>query len=388
MKKIAIITKNTTFNKYYGGLEVHTKSLIESLSNDYEIDIFSPKYELKNPELKEPNRHYTFIDCEYKTGLFSDLFKGNWYHSLLEVFKERYKVRQYDLIISISSAGYPIIRNKDLFKPNIISICHGSAYSEYKSLLNEQGFNFNTFRKTPYFLYNYFYKQPNFIKNSDFVVSVSSYVQSAIVKETSSKDLAKFKVIHNGAKLEAYQKEFHPNGILKVLFSGRVEKSKGIFVLLESIKDLPIKLFIAGEGSQSEAAKKLTYDLKIQDKVSFLGKLTYPELINYYKESDVLVAPSLRIEGFPMSIIEGMAYYMPVIATKIGGNDDAVFENRNGFLITPGDVYELKERIKFFDTYPEKIKEYGLNARNLVVHKFSLETMIEEYKNLIERFII
>ena len=89
-----------------------------------------------------------------------------------------------------------------------------------------------------------------------------------------------------------------------------------------------------------------------------------------------------------MSIIEGMAYYMPVIATKIGGNDDAVFENRNGFLITPGDVYELKERIKFFDTYPEKIKEYGLNARNLVVHKFSLETMIEEYKNLIERFII
>ena len=76
MKKIAIITKNTTFNKYYGGLEVHTKSLIESLSNDYEIDIFSPKYELKNPELKEPNRHYTFIDCEYKTGLFSDLFKS------------------------------------------------------------------------------------------------------------------------------------------------------------------------------------------------------------------------------------------------------------------------------------------------------------------------
>ena len=47
MKKIAIITKNTTFNKYFGGLEVHTKSLIENLSQDYELHIFAPKRELK-----------------------------------------------------------------------------------------------------------------------------------------------------------------------------------------------------------------------------------------------------------------------------------------------------------------------------------------------------
>ena len=89
-----------------------------------------------------------------------------------------------------------------------------------------------------------------------------------------------------------------------------------------------------------------------------------------------------------MSIVEAMSYYLPVIATKIGGNDDAVFENRNGFLITPGDTFELKERIKFFDTYPEKIKEYGLNARNLTVQKFNVDLMISEYKSLIERFII
>lgn len=388
MKRIAIITKNTTFNKYYGGLEVHTKSLIENLSQDYELDIFAPKRELKNLQLKEPNRNYFFIDCEYHTGLFSDYFKKNWYYSLLDFFKEKYSERNYDLIISISSAGYPIIRNKELFKPNIISICHGSAYSEFKSLLNEQGINITTIKNFPYFIYNFLYKQANFIKNSDFVISVSSYVQSSVIKESGSKDLAKFMVIHNGAKLEEYQKEFKNTGLLKILFSGRVEKSKGIFILLRSIKDLDIQLLVAGDGSAMEEARNLVQDLKISEKVQFLGKLTYPQLVDNYKDCDVLIAPSLRIEGFPMSIIEGMSYYMPVIATKIGGNDDAVFENRNGFLITPNDEFELKERIKFFDTYPEKIKEYGMNARNLVEHKFNVNFMISEYKKVIERFII
>jgi len=389
MKKIAIITKNTTFNKYFGGLEVHTKSLIENLSQDYELHIFAPKRELKNSEVFETNRSYFFIDVNYRTGFFSDFFNRNWYKGLLEFFNAKYKENNYDLIISISSAGYPLLKNKDLYNTNIVSICHGSAYSEFKSLINEQGlFSIPVLRNLPYFLYNYYFKQVAFIKNSDFVVSVSSYVQSSVIKESGSKDFSKFKVIHNGAKIEAYQKDFTREGLLKVLFSGRIERSKGIFVLLDAIKDLNIKLYIAGDGSLLEEAKNKVLEMKIQDKAIFLGRLNYPELVNYYKEADILVAPSLRIEGFPMSIVEAMSYYLPVIATKIGGNDDAVFENRNGFLITPGDTFELKERIKFFDTYPEKIKEYGLNARNLTVQKFNVDLMISEYKSLIERFII
>jgi len=69
MKRIAVIVKNTTFNKSFGGLEVHTKSLVDSLSSIYEIDIFSTKRELKNSEIKEDNKHYNFIDSSYRTGL-------------------------------------------------------------------------------------------------------------------------------------------------------------------------------------------------------------------------------------------------------------------------------------------------------------------------------
>jgi glycosyltransferase involved in cell wall biosynthesis len=157
--------------------------------------------------------------------------------------------------------------------------------------------------------------------------------------------------------------------------------------LIESVKDLDIKLFIAGGGSLETEAKKMVKDLNLESKVTFLGKLSQGELAKFYKEADVLVAPSLRIEGFPMSIVEGMAYYLPIIATKIGGNDDAVFSSRNGFLINPNDPEELYERIRFFELYPEKIKQFGLSSRSLAEQKFNLDIMKKNYLEVINSLI-
>jgi len=47
----------------------------------------------------------------------------------------------------------------------------------------------------------------------------------------------------------------------------------------------------------------------------------------------------------------------------------------------------LRERIRFFTTYPEKIKQFGMNSRNLAEQKFNLDIMIEEYTKKINEFI-
>jgi glycosyltransferase involved in cell wall biosynthesis len=202
--------------------------------------------------------------------------------------------------------------------------------------------------------------------------------------EVSVKNSELFKVIFNGVEVEDVVKSFDREGRLKVLFAGRIEKSKGVIDLIESVKDLDVDLNIAGSGNLKDFANELVNSYGISGKVSFLGKLTSKELKDYYLNSDILVVPSLRVEGFPMSIIEGMSYYLPVIATKSGGNVDAVVDNKTGFLVEVGDVSGLKEKIKYFDTYPEKIKEFGLNARNNVEHKFSLGIMKSEYKKIVE----
>lgn len=387
MKKIAVIIKNTTFNKSFGGLEVHSKILIDQLAKDFEVFIFAPKRELKNSIVKENNKTFYFIDTEYKTGPISDLFKENWNFGLYNFFKEKYIEDKYDLIISISSAAYPIIRNKSEFNCKILSVSHGTALSEFKSLYNEGGLSFSFFKNLPYFLYNFFYKQKNFIAKSDFVICVSDYVRQNLILETSDTKISKFKTIFNGVAIDDFEKDFSHEGKLKILFSGRVELSKGIGVLLQSIKNLDVILNVAGDGNYLSEAKKYSQDNKLNEKVNFLGKLTFDNLKNYYKESDILIVPSLRVEGFPMSILEGMSYYLPVIATKMGGNVDAVLDNKTGFLINADDPKELSERIKFFNTYPEKIKEFGLNSRNLVVQRFSIEGMIKEYLEVISSLI-
>lgn len=388
MKKIALIVKNTTFNKSYGGLEVHTKVLLDFLSKEYKIDIFAPKRELRNYEIVEGNKTFYFIDTNYRTGLISDLSSKNWNFGLYKFFKEKYTENRYDLIISVSSAGYPLLRKKIEFDCRFLTISHGTAFSEYLSIYKERGITFNLLKNTPYFVYNYFYKQKDFINSSDFVVCVSDYVKNNLIKETNSQNKAKFITIFNGAIVDnSFEKKFNFEDQLKIIFSGRVEVSKGIFVLLNSVKNLNCLLYVAGDGSALNEAKKFVNDNKLNEKVVFLGKLTFDDLKNYYKSSDVLIVPSLRIEGFPMSIIEGMSYFLPVIATRVGGNSDAIIENKTGFLIESGNSLELSEKIDFFNKYPEKIKEFGLNARNLVVQRFSIEVMIKEYQDLINRMI-
>lgn len=383
MKKIAIITKNTTFNKYFGGLEIHTKLLIDGLSNaGYEVHIYAPIRELKNNQISDGNKKYFFIDADYKTGPISVLFKKNWYLKSLEFFRSKNEEFKYDLVFSISSAGISVIDNKEEFDFKILTVSHGSAFSEFQSIFNEGGFSFSFFKNLPYFLFNYLYKQRNFINKSDFVITVSNYVRESLIKETGVEQKKTF-VIHNGVKVENFEKNFEDRKKLRLIFAGRVEKSKGIYLLLESIKDLDVVLNVCGIGSALDSAKKLAKELRIEEKVNFLGRLDSLELNKKYKESDVLIAPSLRVEGFPMSIIEGMSYYLPVIASNIGGNSDAVFEGRNGFLIDVSDSEQLKDRIKFFDTYPEKVKQFGINSRNLAEQKFNLNIMIEEYLKIV-----
>jgi glycosyltransferase involved in cell wall biosynthesis len=91
-------------------------------------------------------------------------------------------------------------------------------------------------------------------------------------------------VIHNGSKIENFVKEFSEHGVLKVLFAGRVERSKGIMILLSSVRDLDVELIIAGNGSLLEEAKHRCKELRIEHKVKFLGKLDIKQLNDEYKK--------------------------------------------------------------------------------------------------------
>lgn len=119
------------------------------------------------------------------------------------------------------------------------------------------------------------------------------------------------------------------------LYAGRIIKQKGVYNILVSFTNLALKydninLYIAGDGADLESYKNSF----LNDKIHFLGKLDYDELLEYYAKCDVFLYPTDYPEGLPTSILEAGMMKCAVIATARGGVKEIITDNVNGFVIS------------------------------------------------------
>jgi glycosyltransferase involved in cell wall biosynthesis len=96
---------------------------------------------------------------------------------------------------------------------------------------------------------------------------------------------------------------------------------------------------------------------------------------------DVFVLGSLR-EGISNTILEAMASGLPVVACDAGGNHELVADGVNGSLVPPGDSEALAEALRRYVTDPSLRLEHGAASRSRAESEFSLDVMIERYRNL------
>jgi len=135
-----------------------------------------------------------------------------------------------------------------------------------------------------------------------------------------------------------------------VLFAGRLEKEKGVHILLEALKHVKkavpsVRLLIAGDGSYRQHLEELVGRLQLSQHVSFLGWLAPEEIWQAYREAWVLVLPSILAEGLGMVLVEAGLMGRPVIGSGLGGIRDIIQHGYNGFLVPPGNAKALAEAI-------------------------------------------
>lgn len=126
-----------------------------------------------------------------------------------------------------------------------------------------------------------------------------------------------------------------------LIYAGRLTKQKNIDLLIKTValvkEEIPnIKCIIIGHGPEYDELKRLTFDLKLQNNVFFLGFLdSYKEVLSYMKSSKIFVLPSTR-EGFGIVGLEANACGLPFITINHWRNAaaDLVRINYNGFLCT------------------------------------------------------
>lgn len=201
----------------------------------------------------------------------------------------------------------------------------------------------------------------------------------------------KYIVIRNWIVLDRYAENFEHHQKrsaatkLRILFMGWVTKEKGIFDLLKAYQTLPFthtEMLIAGDGNDLVAAKGESVNLKIDQTTKFLGWVFDNDKHKLLREADIFVLPSYY-EGLPNALLEAMASGVPAIATRVGGIPDLIRSGENGFLVEPGDVDGLAEKIALLIQNEDKRKSFSLSAYNHVKNNHSLQAAVSRFKELL-----
>lgn len=137
-----------------------------------------------------------------------------------------------------------------------------------------------------------------------------------------------------------------------VLALGWLGRRKGLFDALKAarlvhVRNPSIRFVFAGglePGITEEVIQQATVAEGVEDIVSYPGLVTGNAKLNFLKNANIFILPSYN-ENLPVSILEGMAMGLPIVATKIAGIPEIVQEGCNGYLINPGDFNALAECI-------------------------------------------
>jgi glycosyltransferase involved in cell wall biosynthesis len=160
---------------------------------------------------------------------------------------------------------------------------------------------------------------------------------------------------------------------VQALFIGSVGSRKGAFDLLEALGRLKARgcvlpTCIAGyeesEGDLVKARSRLQ-ELHLADSCELPGTVLGGKKAELFAQSNLFVLPSYN-EGLPMAILEGMSAGMAVVSTPVGGIPEIVREGYNGYLVQPGDIAALAERLELLARDPVLCHLMGKRSREIV----------------------
>ena len=210
-----------------------------------------------------------------------------------------------------------------------------------------------------------------------FVRCISHYCKSQLCRLLPYRNWSKLHIARLGIDPEIYSASPAPkNHIPELLCVGRLTANKGQHILIEACARLkaaliPFHLTFAGGGEDRGSLKRLASDLGLAADTTFTGAVGRDRVKALYETTDIFVLPSFA-EGLPVVLMEAMAMGIPVISTRITGIPELVDSEANGFLVPPGDVDVLFEKLKLLLKQPELCERFGKQARDTVTADYNL----------------
>jgi len=143
-----------------------------------------------------------------------------------------------------------------------------------------------------------------------------------------------------------YDLDFKFDKEVRILFLSRLLKEKGIYETIDAFRGLKekirgIQLIIAGEGKEYSNLENL---IQNDNDIFMTGHVEGKEKIDLFKKCHVYCLPSYS-EGLPTSVLEAMAFGIPVITTSVGGLNEFFKDGEMGFLVEPKNAKQLEDKL-------------------------------------------
>jgi glycosyltransferase involved in cell wall biosynthesis len=174
----------------------------------------------------------------------------------------------------------------------------------------------------------------------------------------------------------------------RIVFLGLISQRKGIFDLIIVFERLvregyDIRLSIGGNVQETKFKERISSPL-LKGRIQYLGWIGEDQKDRLLASSDLFVLPSYG-EAMPMSVLEAMAYGLAVISTQVGSLHELVEDGVTGFLVTPGDLEGLYNRVKTLIDQRDLRNKMGQNGRRKVEISFDIRLNYKAISDIYDR---
>jgi glycosyltransferase involved in cell wall biosynthesis len=180
-----------------------------------------------------------------------------------------------------------------------------------------------------------------------------------------------------------------PDEARRFLYVGKIAESKGIGTLVDFVKahadsGSRFILEIVGEWESPETEARVlaaVEDLGIGDRIRFLGLLVDDEKWQCYRRADLLLHPS-HWDGQPVTILEALAFGVPVVASRVGAIPDTLRSGVDGYLMEEISAAEVARGVDTILTDRETYVRFSVAARASYLERFSATVFEEGMRDL------
>jgi colanic acid/amylovoran biosynthesis glycosyltransferase len=234
---------------------------------------------------------------------------------------------------------------------------------------------------------------PRKVERAQFVLCISDYCRSQVMKVSDPAHWAKLHVVRLGVDHRVFAPVplIDRSGAMEIICVGRMVPAKGHLILLGAFAKLlrcghDLRLRLIGDGDERSGLESFVRSEGIEPAVIFEGSLSHEATRQKLARADIFVLASFA-EGLPVALMEAMAMEVPCVSTFVAGIPELIRDGMEGLLVPPSSEQALFAALERLTCEPDLRRNLAAAGRRRVLQHYSLQDNVRSLADALRSHI-